>query len=55
VTTPNRVVVMVDPITVHANGDSNMDINIEYLDSYDMDMCYSCWEFHELIDRLVQS
>jgi hypothetical protein len=25
---------MVDPITVHANGDSNMDINTEYLHSY---------------------
>jgi hypothetical protein len=34
VTTLNRVVVMVDPITMHANGDSNKDINIEYTHFY---------------------
>ncbi len=55
VTIPNKVVVMVDPITMHANGDSNMDISTKYTCSYGHGMCYSCQEFCELIDRLVQS
>jgi hypothetical protein len=34
VTTPDRAVVMTDPIAVHANGDSNMDVSTEYARSY---------------------
>ncbi len=30
----NKVVDMVDPITMHANGDSNMDISTKYICSY---------------------
>jgi hypothetical protein len=34
VITPNRVVVMTDLVAMHANGELNMDINIEYVCSY---------------------
>jgi protein phosphatase len=34
VTTPDRAVVMTDPVAVHANGDSNMDVSTEYTCSY---------------------
>ncbi|CAM6043751.1 unnamed protein product [Sphagnum compactum] len=34
VTTPDRAVVMTDPVAVHANGDSNMDVSTEYARSY---------------------